>query len=353
MSKEIELDLHFTNRCNLKCDHCLYSSGEDIGEVPVDILNEMITEFATIGANTVHIGGGEPLTRYEDLKSFVHSSSLAGVKPRLITNGLLLTEDKLLELMDYGLEELLVSLDGTERFHNNFRRNNHAYEKAVSALKLGLEHNIFTRVNSVLTSENGEDIKDLLEYTTQLPVSVHAILCLSAMGRGKDIRYLVPEFEYVGNFIEDVQDLCDKHQFSDTKIQIQKGYLEPKIDKTHDYCRISKKNNALIYSTGHVFPCVRFSNYGSPYHEAFSLGNILEDSIIDIWSPDNEKWDLYKRNLERKSDCADELCQGGCRGLMLSETDNIDACDYRCTYEKTGKLPSCIRKYVVINDPYK
>lgn len=353
MSKEIELDLHFTNRCNLECSHCLYSSGKDIGEVSIDVLNKMITEFATIGVNTVHIGGGEPLTRYADLKSFVRSASLAGVRPRLITNGLTLTEDKLLELIDHGLEELLVSLDGTEAYHNLFRRNRHAYERAVRALKLGLKHDIFVRVNSVLTSQNKDDLERLLMYTTQLPVAVHAILCLSPMGRGQEIRGLVPTFEYVGRFIDEVRELCVQHQFPDTKIQIQKGYLEPNVDNIHSHCRIDQRNNALIYSTGYVFPCVRFSKYGTSYHEAFSLGNINDNSIIDIWSSANERWNLFNRKLKRNDGCVDQHCQGGCRGLMLAETGDINSCDYRCDSEKSGKLPSCIRRYAIINDPHK
>ena len=351
MSRDIELDLHFTNLCNLRCNHCLYESGADIGEVPIEVLKRMVTEFATIGAETVHIGGGEPLARYADLKDFVRSASLAGVRPRLITNGFLLSEDKLLELIDHGLEELLVSLDGTEVDHNQFRRNDRAYKRAINAIELGLKYGVFTRINSVLTSQNGDDLKKLLLYTTQMPVAVHAILCLSPIGRGQEIRELVPGFEYVGRFIEEVRELCEQHDFPDTKVQIQKGFLEPEVDNVYNHCRIDRRNNALIYSTGEVFPCVRFSNYGTPYHEQFSLGNINRESIVDIWSSDNERWNLFKRDLKRNKCCPDKRCQGGCRGLMLSERDDINACDYRCDFEVSGKLPSCIRKYAVINDP--
>ena len=353
MGKEIELDLHFTNLCNLKCGHCLYESGEDIGDVPVEVLNRMVTELGAMGANTVHIGGGEPLTRYKDLKSFVHAASNAGVKPRLITNGLMLSEDKLLELMDHGLEELLVSLDGTEVDHNKFRKNDRSYQKAVNAIELGLKHDIFTRINSVLTSENKDDLQELLKYTSQLPVAVHAVLCLSPMGRGQEIRHLIPDFSYVGQFINEVRELAETHGFPHTKVQIQKGYLEPEVDEAHSHCRIDRKNNALIYSTGQVFPCVRFSQYGTPNHTAFSLGNIMDESITDIWSATNERWNLFNRDLDRDEDCPDQNCQGGCRGLMLAETGNINACDYRCDAGESGKLPSCIRKYVVVSDPQK
>lgn len=348
MNRYIELDLHFTNKCNMTCKHCLYSSGQDIGEVSIDALNRTIREFASIGLETIHIGGGEPLTRYEDLLSFVENATRYGVRTRLITNATLLTEAKLEELIEYGLKELLISIDGMEEYHNSFRNFPGSFQKCIEALEMASQKPIFTRVNSVLTQENADEILQLMELTTSIPVDVHAVLCLSPMGRGATIYNLVPSFEDVEHFI-----LKAKKKFTrsgiTTRLQIQKGYLEPDQGDPYDYCRIQKRINALIYSTGNVYPCVRFSNYGTPMHEAYSLGNINNESILDIWGNNNERWNLFERELKRCSDCLQDKCEGGCRGLMQVTEGNMNLCDYRCDYSYSKKLPSCIRRYEIIN----
>jgi len=348
MEKYIELDLHFTNRCNMTCKHCLYSSGTDIGQVPIERLNKTISEFSTIGLETIHIGGGEPLTRYEDLLLLVENASSFGVRTRLITNATLLTEQKLDKLISKGLNEVLISIDGMEEYHNSFRNYPGSFKKCVAALEMCVKKGIFTRVNSVLTHENSDEILRLLELTTGIPIDTHAVLCLSPMGRGHEISSLVPDFNDVEKFIQCVKDKFS-HTGITTKLQIQKGFLEPEKGDPFDYCRIEKRINALIYSTGNVFPCVRFSNYGTSMHEQFSLGNINNESIIKIWSADNPKWLNFKRTLVRCTDCRQSKCKGGCRGLMQVTNENMNLCDYRCNYSESHKLPSCIRRYEVIS----
>lgn len=344
--QDIELDLHFTNKCNIKCKHCLYESGKDIGEVPIEKLIEMIREFATLGLQTIHIGGGEPLCRYNDLLKLVDVASELGIISRLVTNGYMITEKNLKELVKYGLKELLVSIDGTEEYHNNFRNVDDGYKRAINAITIGSKLGLYIKVNSVLTTKNFREIKELMKITTKIPVNTHAVLLLTPIGRGKNIKNLTLNFEQIEKFIGEIQQFSIENNITDTKLQIQRGYSDG-IKGNHDnYCRIDSKCNALIYSTGNVFPCVMFSQYGTNVHEEFSLGNINTESIIDIWGDKNDRWNKYKRKqFNRNSNCKEKLCDGGCRGY----TNEINECDYRCDVN-SNKHPTCFREYSTIEN---
>lgn len=62
----MEVDLHVTNRCNLKCKHCVYTSGEwDMPDMTLETVKKIIPALKKLGVEEVHITGGEPLVNKE------------------------------------------------------------------------------------------------------------------------------------------------------------------------------------------------------------------------------------------------------------------------------------------------
>ncbi len=63
--------------------------------------------------------------------------------------------------------------------------------------------------------------------------------------------------------------MCSQNDFPHTKIQIQKGFLEPEIDGAHHYCRINKRSinsdNCLdsLHYVVHVMFVGRHINFSS------------------------------------------------------------------------------------------
>ena len=71
MKKIKTLNLHLTNRCNMRCRHCLYSAGEKkIEEMNYEEIKKLINEFAELSKKrgTLNLFGGEVFLRKDIFK---------------------------------------------------------------------------------------------------------------------------------------------------------------------------------------------------------------------------------------------------------------------------------------------
>lgn len=141
-------------RCNLACTYC--NEFDDFSDpVPIEEMFSRIDRLGAMGTGVVTISGGEPLLHphLDDIIRRIRSKgSIAG----LITNGYLLTADRIERLNRAGLEHLQISIDNA--------RPDDVSKKSLKVLdqKLVLlsEHAIFhVNINSVLGSgvRNPED----------------------------------------------------------------------------------------------------------------------------------------------------------------------------------------------------
>ena len=99
-------------RCNLACTYC--NEYDDFSK-PVDtrIMRYRIDHLARLGTTLITISGGEPLL-HPELESIIarirHHGRIAG----MITNGYLLTVDRIRALNDAGLDHLQISIDNVK-----------------------------------------------------------------------------------------------------------------------------------------------------------------------------------------------------------------------------------------------
>ena len=96
-------------RCNLACTYC--NEFDDVSDpVPVDEMLRRIDHLGRLGTSVITISGGEPLLHPELDQIIAHMREypiLAG----LITNGYLLTADRIQRLNRAGLDHLQISID--------------------------------------------------------------------------------------------------------------------------------------------------------------------------------------------------------------------------------------------------
>ena len=98
-----------TRRCNLDCGYCNeYDKTSD--PVPVEIMLGRIDRLADLGTTIITLSGGEP-TLHPDLDAIVARIRERGAIATLITNGLLLTPERIQRLNRAGLDYLQISID--------------------------------------------------------------------------------------------------------------------------------------------------------------------------------------------------------------------------------------------------
>ena len=98
-----------TRRCNLSCTYCNeYDQTSD--PVPVEEMFRRIDRLKNLGTGIITLSGGEPLLhpQAEDLIARIRAG---GAIATLITNGYLLTRQRIARLNDAGLDSLQISID--------------------------------------------------------------------------------------------------------------------------------------------------------------------------------------------------------------------------------------------------
>ncbi|MGC1105344.1 MAG: radical SAM protein [Candidatus Acidiferrales bacterium] len=134
-------------RCNLSCTYC--NEYDDFSKpVPLEEMFSRIDRLASFGTSVVTISGGEPLL-HPDLDEIIRRIRHNGIVAGIITNGYLLTAERIKRFNRAGLEFLQISIDNVQPDDVSKK----SLKVLDQKLKLLAEHADFhVNINSVLGS---------------------------------------------------------------------------------------------------------------------------------------------------------------------------------------------------------
>ena len=99
-------------RCNLACTYC--NEFDDFSKpVPTELMLRRVDKLKELGTSVVTISGGEPLL-HPELDAIIARMRHNRIVSGLITNGYLLTADRIQRLNRAGLEWLQISIDNVK-----------------------------------------------------------------------------------------------------------------------------------------------------------------------------------------------------------------------------------------------
>jgi MoaA/NifB/PqqE/SkfB family radical SAM enzyme len=110
-SKRHPIDVHLIpiRRCNLSCAYC--NEYDKVSPaVPLAEMVRRVDRLASFGTTIITLSGGEPLL-HPDLERIIRRIRSHGIIAGLITNGYLLTVERIRALNDVGLDHLQISID--------------------------------------------------------------------------------------------------------------------------------------------------------------------------------------------------------------------------------------------------
>ena len=96
-------------RCNLACTYC-NEFDKTSDPVPLDAMKSRLDALARLGTAVITISGGEP-QMHPELDEIIRHIRRRGAIATLITNGYLLTRDRIERLNRAGLDHLQISID--------------------------------------------------------------------------------------------------------------------------------------------------------------------------------------------------------------------------------------------------
>ena len=334
------LAINLTSRCNLACQHCyldadILQQGNPNELTTTEICN-LLNDIAQRSTETmVVLTGGEPLIR-NDLETIIQQGSQLGLAMVIGTNGLLLTEKRVLSLKQAGILGVGISQDSLNpTYHDKFRGKQGSWDKTMLGIENCRNNNLPFQLHFSVTEKNADELPAMIEFARNKGAKVLNVFFLVCTGRGQFMSDIsASKYEEILAYLIDIQsktpDLiirprCTPHykriahqrQPNLPLNQISGMEGDGCIAGTH-YCRITP--------TGGVTAC--------PYIP-LEVGNIRQQPFWEIW--DNEFKDL--RTAKLQGDCGDceyqQLC-GGCRARPLAAGDNLMGSDKLCTYKPQG-----------------
>jgi MoaA/NifB/PqqE/SkfB family radical SAM enzyme len=152
-------------RCNLSCTYC--NEYDDFSKpVPLETMLGRIDRLASFGTTLITISGGEPLL-HPDLDEVIRRIRRHGILAGLITNGYLITPERIERLNRAGLDHLQISIDNVQPDESS-KKSLKVLDKKLELLAEFAEFPVI--VNSVLGSgvQNPEDALTVARRAQQL-----------------------------------------------------------------------------------------------------------------------------------------------------------------------------------------
>lgn len=158
--------------CNLRCKMCYFTDKEYVKKLKGQFKFEDLSKVAdTIfhRALKLQIGCGTEPTLYKELPKLVRLGKQHRVPYiSLTTNANLLTKNKIIELLDSGLDEFTISLHGVKKdTYENFMQHA-SYEKFMEVFQVFRDlkkHRKFkVRINYTFNKDNFNELVNFFEY---------------------------------------------------------------------------------------------------------------------------------------------------------------------------------------------
>ena len=189
LSGPLNIMWDMTNKCNLCCMHCYNKSGKDAHYKDLDDedMKKSAHHIAEAGIPIVCFCGGEPLLRYPLLLKAAKVLSSRGIVVNMVTNGLLLTTEKVKMLRESGVNGIQISLDSySPAIHDKFRGKDGAYDKALEAIKIILNSGIVPEVTFIPTKQTYQGIGKVIDILIEMGIKSLNSMPFIPIGRGYD-----------------------------------------------------------------------------------------------------------------------------------------------------------------------
>jgi SynChlorMet cassette radical SAM/SPASM protein ScmF len=329
------LYLYLSDQCNLSCRHCWISpsfSQSPTNGISLEHLKKTILEAKTIGLYSVKLTGGEPLL-YKDINALL--TFLAGEDIAVIieTNGTLLDRPILESLRSCDVDQISVSLDAaTAEIHDEIRGVKGCFDQTLEGLRLVSEYGFSFQIIMTLQRKNSQEIQGLVSLGKEFGAGSLKINHLVPCGRGKKAfrnRENLNSDELI-HLYQVVEKERSSHGSLDVifDLPVALRSIEDIIRGGIIECKIL--NILGILASGDFSIC----GIGQTVDE-LRMGNLYQDSIIDIWQNAGILRDL-REALPRqlKGICGDCLfkfqCLGACRANAYALNKDLYASYFLC-----------------------
>ena len=240
------LDCELTNHCNLTCTVCptgMNISSRPKGFISSELMRRIIQECAAEGCKGIRfVRWGEPLL-HPHCVEYIKAVKSAGLLCHINTNGSLLDDGFISDILKYGLDSIKFSFQGLDEYDYNSIRKGGDYKKLVERIT-----NLYSKRNQ-----------------RQHPyIQIGTTIASATKSNVNDIKY----------FNQTMLQICDRPD-----VGITRNLLNNEITTNYPECP-EMFNKLSINWNGDITMCC------SDWDGLLIVGNCNKQSLKEIWTCD-------------------------------------------------------------------
>jgi uncharacterized protein len=342
----LDLAIAPTMDCNFYCFYCFekYKHADYMTE---ETENNIIKYIQSFKADKLHIlwFGGEPLLNFKSIKNISRKlfENQYDFEASIITNGYLLTKEKVDLLKSLNINSVQISLDGVGDVHNKRRTHKKGYEtfdKIIENLdylvKYAADNSVLVSIKVTVDKDNKQAFPDVFEYIRKrypkeleqnvINVDVNFVNSSSNNDVSSCVLKSFDKIEYYKYLLD---------------IGFDKKYvgflLEPRLAITE--CMMRAVNSFGIGPNGYLYKCLEdFGNHDK------TVGNINTRTFNnELFAKLTVAEDIFDNKTCTECSVM-PVCGGGCPYSRLNNENEKKNDGFHCTMYK-GHLSELLKMY--------
>ena len=320
-----------TYRCPLQCPYC--SNPLDFAQQGAELSTaewiEVFRQARELGAAQLGFSGGEPLVR-QDLAELIKAARDLGYYTNLITSGIGLTETRIAEFAEAGLDHIQISFQAADEEVNNLLAGSKkAFAQKLAMARAVKAHGYPMVLNFVTHRHNIDNIERIIELCLELEADFVELATCQFYGWAELNRAgLLPTREQLQRAERVTSEWRAKLAAENHPCKL--------IFVTPDY--YEERPKTCMNGWGNLFLDITPDGTALPCHSARQLPvqfpNVREHSIRHIWH------ESFGFNRFRGDDWMPEPCRscdekhkdlGGCRCQAFMLTGDASNADPACS----------------------
>jgi MoaA/NifB/PqqE/SkfB family radical SAM enzyme len=169
-----------TYKCNLRCISCrcpaISRYFDDSQSLTMQDYQRLISQFHTLGGRNIAVFGGEPLL-CSNIFEILSCANSYNMHTSISTNGLLLTKTTTKDLIDAGLNQLTLSIDGTGPVYDTiagaarFDKLVESLEALTQAMKSSGSSSMNVGIHTTVMRHNVTNLNDILSLARRFGIN--------------------------------------------------------------------------------------------------------------------------------------------------------------------------------------
>lgn len=346
-----------SEQCNLACKYCFLGNNDECKRSNFSLENMsketadkaiefFIHQIKLSGLDfeenkaTIIFYGGEPLVNYDILVYIAEKINtlryvekcVKNIELSVVSNGLLLTEERALTLKELGVA-IAISVDGFTEEANSMRvdvAGNNVFNNILKTLDMCKRIGVDVSLSVTLSEETIKNTKNILELVDKYGVKSFGFNIIMS-----DENFVVPQEynEKAAQFIlDEFVELRKRGIYEDRIMRKLKSFSKAQVYFSD--CAATGGGQIVIAPNGQVGIC-----HACLHNKQFFVTNVYDEDFDAVRHKDFIEWSqLIPVNKEECQDCAAlGICGGGCpiNAMHLKKGNTIHDLDERfCIHSK-------------------